>query len=83
MSSLSDSAIGLIAAITVLLIVWFGIFAPIFGAVWTNSLNIWLVYFEKPKIDFFWTGYILGAIPGVNSISIPIAVITFIVHLFL
>ncbi|MFW9899763.1 MAG: hypothetical protein ACFFDY_00570 [Candidatus Thorarchaeota archaeon] len=81
MSSLSYSTIGLIAIVAVF--IYLLIFAPIFGGAWTYSLNTWLVYFEKPKIGFFWVGYILGAIPGINTASIPTAVITFIVHLFL
>lgn len=83
MSSLSNSLTGLIIILVLFAIVWCGILAPIFGAAWTYSLNTWLVYFEKPKIGFFWIGYILGAIPGVNAASIPVAVITFIAHLFL
>ena len=72
-----------IAICIIFAIIWALIVGCIFGACWTYSLNIWLTYFDKPNIKFFWIGYILGVIPGIGQLGLPLAAITYIIHLFL
>lgn len=72
-----------IAIALVLIICWVSLVGCLFGICWTYSLNIWLTYFDKPTIELFWTGWILGVVPGIGQLGLPLAVITFITHLFL
>lgn len=65
-----------------LLVILF-ISALIGGFTWTYSLNTWLVFFGKDPSIVFWQGMILGFTPYIGQASIPVAVITWILFLFL
>lgn len=57
--------------------------ALIGGFAWTYSLNTWLVFFDKEPIIVFWQGMLLGLAPVVGQSSIIVAIITWILFLFL
>ena len=59
------------------------IVALISGLCWNYSLNHWLVYFDKPQRIAFWQACILGFVPFLGQASIPVAVITWILSLFI
>jgi hypothetical protein len=65
----------------------FGIFVAIFMLVgaccWTYSLNTWLVFFGKQPVILWWHGALLGIVPFVGQASIPVAVVTWILMIFL
>jgi hypothetical protein len=59
----------------------------IFGAIgavcWTYTINTWLVYAGKEAVVLWWHGFFLGFTPLVGQLSIPAAVTTWIIMLFL
>jgi hypothetical protein len=57
--------------------------AAIGSVCWTYSLNTWLVFFNKPASIVWWQGALLGFCPYLGQASLPFAVITWILMLFL
>ena len=80
---MNDKVITILAFILIIIVVYFGIIGNVTGGLWYYSLNTWLTYFNKPNVNYLWPCYFLGIIPGVNGLSVPISIMTFIVHLFL
>jgi hypothetical protein len=66
------------APLILALIVWF-----IASALWPYTINTWLVFFDKEPTIVFWHGLILALIPFLGQATIPAAVITWILMLFL
>ena len=50
---------------------------------WTYAINTWLVYTGKEAVVEWWMGGLLGLVPVVGQFSIPAAVLTWIIMLFL
>ena len=50
---------------------------------WPYTLNTWLLFFNKPANVVWWHGALLGFVPYLGQASIPAAVITWILMLFL
>jgi hypothetical protein len=48
------------------------------GWLWTYSINSWLVYAGKTPSIKFWQGALIGCVPYIGQLSIPIAVGTWI-----
>ncbi len=67
------------SALIILLI----ISAIIGGFAWTYSLNTWLGFFDKEQSIVFWQGMLLGCCPMIGQLSIVVAVITWILFLFI
>jgi hypothetical protein len=57
--------------------------ALIGGFCWPYTLNSWLVFFGKVPSIQFWQGMVLGFIPFIGQATIPAAVITWILMMFL
>lgn len=77
MSSNNGSAV--VGAWVVILVI-----GAILGAwLWPYSLNTWLEYLGKAPVVVWWHGVILGLIPFTGPLTIPVAVITWILMLFL
>jgi hypothetical protein len=57
--------------------------AAIGALCWPYSINSWLNYFGKPSMIVWWQGALLGFVPVLGQASIPIAVITWILMMFL
>lgn len=54
------------------------------GAIcWTYAINSWLEFAQKPARIVWWQGALIGFCPAVGQLSIPAAVLTFIVMLFI
>lgn len=50
---------------------------------WPYALNTWLVFLGKPAMVLWWHGFLLGYVPWLGQMSIPAAVITWILMLFI
>ena len=65
-----------------ILLVLFIVFAM--GAIfWPYTINTWLVYFHKSPVITWWEGGLLGFVPGFGQTSVPAAVNTWILMLFI
>ena len=57
--------------------------AAVIGAFcWTYAINTWLAYAGQPPQIEWWMGALIGFVPYFGRLSIPAAVITWIVTLF-
>jgi len=50
---------------------------------WPYTINSWLAFAGKPEAVEWWQGALIGLIPGFGQLSIPAAVVTWIIMLFL
>ncbi len=66
----------------VILIFWIGI-AVLGGWLWPYSINAWLVYFDKAATMGWWHGFLLGLIPVIGAWCFPVALVTWILMMFL
>ena len=57
--------------------------AAIGAWLWPYSINTWLIFFDKTPQIVWWHGILLGFCPLIGQSTIPIAVITWILMLFL
>ena len=53
------------------------------GFLWTYTINAWLSYAGKETSIVFWQGGLIGFVPYLGHLSIPAAVITWLLLLFL
>lgn len=68
----------------VLLVIVIMVACAIIGAwLWPYTLNTWLVFFGKAPVVVWWHGALLGFCPFIGQATIPVAVITWILMLFL
>ena len=65
------------------ILLMFAILAAIGAFCWPYTLNAWLAFFGKDIVIVWWQGLLLGFVPGIGQASIPAAVITWILMLFL
>lgn len=49
---------------------------------WPYTINTWLVFIGKEPSVVWWQGVLLGSIPYFGTITLPAAVITWILMLF-
>lgn len=50
---------------------------------WPYTINTWLVFSGKSAVIVWWQGALLGFVPYLRQASIPAAVITWVLMLFL
>ena len=50
---------------------------------WPYTLNTWLEFVGKPAVVVWWHGALLGFAPVLGQLSIPAAIATWILMLFL
>ena len=50
---------------------------------WPYTLNEWLIFFGKEPNVVWWQGFILGFVPVLGQITIPAAVATWILMMFI
>lgn len=52
---------------------------------WHYTLITWLSYFGKPTINigYFWPCFVIAIVPGLGQAGIPVAILTWILMLFL
>lgn len=70
---------GVIVVWTVILTV-----CVIIGSIlWPYTINTWLVFMGKPAVVVWWQGALLGFVPIIGQITIPAAVVTWLLMLVL
>lgn len=57
--------------------------AAIGAVLWPYTINTWLVYFGKSPLFTWYYGAILGFVPFIGQLTIPLAIITWIAMMFL
>lgn len=77
------SLIAMVGGVGVVMFCMIALFFAIGAFCWPYTINTWLVYSGKPPAIEWWMGGLIGLVPGIGQLSIPIAVITFILMLFL
>lgn len=50
---------------------------------WPYTINSWLAFFGKPAAIVWWHGALLGFAPIIGQVTIPAAIVTWILMLFL
>ena len=50
---------------------------------WTYAINEWLLFLGKTPQIVWWQGGLIGFVPFLGQLSIPIAVLTWILMLFI
>lgn len=50
---------------------------------WPYTINTWLLFVHKDPAIVWWQGLLLGFVPGLGQLSLPLAVLTWIAMLFL
>ena len=50
---------------------------------WPYTINSWLVYAGKPEAILWWHGTFFAFVPVMGQLTIPAAVVTFVLLLFL
>ena len=56
----------------------------IVGAIcWPYTINTWLVYCHRLPIILWWHGALMGFVPGLGQLSIPLSVLTWIIMMFI
>lgn len=50
---------------------------------WPYTINTWLVYFGKSASIVWWQGALLGVTPYLGQASVVVAIVTWILMLFL
>ena len=50
---------------------------------WPYTINSWLVFMGKPAVVVWWHGALLGFAPIIGQATIPAAIVTWILMLFL
>ncbi len=64
-------------------LIFLSISAVIGAVLWPYTINTWLVYFGKQPVFTWYYGAILGFIPFIGQLTIPLSVITWIAMMFL
>ena len=73
----------LLAAQAVVIVMFVVVSMAVSSFLWPYSLNEWLLYTGKEPTVHWWHGAIIGILPPLGFISIPLALITFVFMLFL
>lgn len=71
------------SAPVVIIFIILAISAAIGAFTWPYTINSWLIFFGKSPVVTWWQGALLGFVPWLGQASIPAAVITWILMLFL
>lgn len=65
-------------------VVFILIVCAVVGALlWPYTINTWLVFFGKQATVVWWHGMLMGFCPGLGQATIPAAVITWMLMLFI
>ena len=67
-----------------IVVVFILIVCAVFGALlWPYTINTWLVFFGKQASLVWWQGMLMGFCPGLGQVTIPAAIITWLLMLFI
>jgi len=76
-----NSSVGSLSCVTVIIGLAIGI---LIGALcWPYSINAWLEYTHKDPVLVWWQGALIGCVPGIGHLGLPVAVVTWIAMKFL
>lgn len=64
------------------IIAYITIFGIVGGICYPYAINSWLVYAHKEPSITFWTGFLIGIVPGMGQFALPAAAVTWILMLF-
>jgi hypothetical protein len=53
------------------------------GGCWEYTINTWLIYFHKSSQFHYWQGCLISIVPGLGQVSIILAVVTWILMMFI
>lgn len=53
------------------------------GLCWQYTINTWLLYFGKVGSLYFWQGCLMSVVPVLGQLSIPGAIATWLLMMFL
>lgn len=53
------------------------------GFCWAYSINTVLTWFGRAAIVKFWQGALIGLVPGLGQASLPVAVVIWVISLFI
>ena len=53
------------------------------GLCWPYVINTWLVYGGKVPSILFWQGGLIGFVPGIGQLALPLTLVTWILMIFL
>jgi hypothetical protein len=53
------------------------------AALWPYTINTWLAFFGKQASIVWWQGALMGFCPGLGQATIPAAIITWLLMLFI
>ena len=71
-------------AAALIMFVFFMLIGAAIGAfTWPYTINTWLVFLGREPAIVWWQGSLLGFVPFVGHASIPAAVITWVLMLFI
>jgi len=60
------------------------IISAIIGAIcWPYTINSWLNFVGKPDTIVWWQGSLIGLCPAIGQLSIPLAIFTWIILIFI
>ena len=59
------------------------LFAAIGAFAWPYSINTWLELAGKEPVIVWWQGVLLGFCPGIGHLTVPVAVVTWMITLFM
>lgn len=60
------------------------VLGAIVGALlWPYTINAWLVFAGKPPAVVWWQGALLGFVPVLGQATLPLAIVTWVLMLFL
>ena len=66
-----------------MIVIILSVFAAIGAIVWPYTINTWLIFAGKAPIIVWWQGSIMGFVPVMGQIGIPVAFVTWVLMLFL
>ncbi len=72
----SGLGIGMILLIIVVIV---GVGFGICGLCWEYTINTWMEHFDKPGRIEFWQAGLLGIVPAIGQLSVPGAVLTWVI----
>lgn len=75
----AETGIALIIVIVVIMLLC----TLVGGWLWPYTVNTWLVYAGKEPTLVWWQGALMGFCPVLGQITIPVAIVTWVLMLFL
>lgn len=72
-----------LGGVGIVLVIILGVFGVIGIFTWPYTINTWLIFLDKEPSIVWWQGALLGVCPFLGQISIPAAIATWVLMLFI